>query len=165
MQKQNSSFKIKQVLTVAFAAGAVLFFVLLFSFSDEINNYASRLIRAQAGFLIQKSEAAFVDSAFNYSKNGLEYQLTFLEFGSKTCSACQRMEAVMSDINDKFPERVNVVFINVTEAEKLKFVKYMGISVIPTQVLLNKEGKEYFRHTGYFSTDELIRKFDFLDED
>ena len=64
MKKLNSSFNIKQALPIAFTAGAVLFFVLHFSFKDEINNYTSKLIRAQAGSLIMKSEHPFVDSDY-----------------------------------------------------------------------------------------------------
>jgi thioredoxin 1 len=39
-------------------------------------------------------------------------------------------------------------------------MKYYGIAAIPTQVLLDKTGKEFFRHTGYLSTKELISHFE-----
>ena len=35
--------------------------------------------------------------------------------------------------------------------------KKYGIRVIPTQVFLDKDGKEYFRHEGYFPKDELVK--------
>ncbi|MEN6618134.1 MAG: thioredoxin family protein [Rikenellaceae bacterium] len=101
---------------------------------------------------------AFVDSAYNYPKNGLSYQVTFLEFGAKGCSACKRMETVMSEIRAKYPSRVKVVFINIMIPENQRLMKYFGIAAIPTQVLLSKEGQEYFRHTGYFSMEDLIKK-------
>jgi thioredoxin 1 len=41
--------------------------------------------------------------------------------------------------------------------ENQPLMKYYGIAAIPTQVLLNKEGKEYLRHTEYFSTEKLIK--------
>jgi thioredoxin 1 len=34
-------------------------------------------------------------------------------------------------------------------------MKYFGIALIPTQVLLDKNGEEFFRHAGYFSAVEL----------
>ena len=40
-------------------------------------------------------------------------------------------------------------------------MKYYGIAAIPTQVLLNKEGKEFFRHTGFYSTEELGKQIRF----
>lgn len=39
-------------------------------------------------------------------------------------------------------------------------MKYFGVTSIPTQVLLNKDCKEFFRHSGYISTEELGTKFD-----
>lgn len=36
---------------------------------------------------------------------------------------------------------------------------YFKIEQIPTQVLLDKSGKEYFRHVGYLSMEELEKNF------
>jgi thioredoxin 1 len=134
---------------------SVLFIVLLLVFKGTLNNYASKAIKAQVGSEVQKSESAFVDSAYNYTKNGFSYKVTFLEFGSKGCSACKRMESVMSEIRTQYPNRVNVVFVNIMLPENQRLMKYYGIAAIPTQVLLNKEGKEFFRHTGFYSSLEL----------
>ncbi len=161
MRKPQLTIKLKKFITWSFLVLSVLFLVLLFAFKDTLNSYASKAIKAQAGSEIQNSESAFVDSAYNYAKNGLNYEVTFLEFGAKGCSACKRMETVMSDIRAKYPYRVNVVFVNIMLPENQRLMKYYGIAAIPTQVLLNKEGKEFFRHTGYFSTNELIITFRF----
>jgi thioredoxin 1 len=134
---------------------SLLFFFFLFAFKDKLNNYTSNAIRNQAGTEIQKSASVHVDSLYNYSKNGLSYEVSFLEFGAKGCSACKQMETVMSEINAKYPECVNVVFINIMQAENQRLMKYYGIAAIPTQVLLNTEGVEYFRHSGFFSAEEL----------
>jgi len=136
----------------------MLFFVLLFVFKDKLNNFASQAIQAQAGSEIQNSESALIDSSYNYKKNGLSFEVTFLEFGSKGCSSCKRMESVMNEIRSKYPNRVNVVFINILQPENQRLMKYYGIAAIPTQVLLNSEGLEYFRHIGFFTTQELELK-------
>jgi len=153
--------KTKQALSAAFMVLSVLFFVLLFVFKDTLNNYASKAIKTQAGPEVQHSVPAFVDSAYNYAKNGLSYQFTFLEFGAKGCSACKRMEQVMAEIKARFPDRVNVIFINIMLPENQRLMKYFGIAAISSQVLLDKEGKEFFRHTGYYSTNELLIAFRF----
>ncbi|MGD9978783.1 MAG: thioredoxin family protein [Bacteroidales bacterium] len=155
MNKLKLSTRTKQALPIVFMVLSVLFLILLYANKDNLTNFASKAVQAQAGSDIQKSGLAFVDSAYNYTKNGLSYQVTFLEFGAKGCSACKRMETVMSEIRVKYPSRVNVVFINIMIPENQRLMKYFGIAVIPTQVLLNKEGEEYFRHTGYFSVEEL----------
>jgi thioredoxin 1 len=157
MKKLRLTTKMKQSLSVAFLVLSVLFFVFLIAFKDKLTKIASGMVKAQAGSEIQNSESAFVDSAYNYTKNGLSYEVTFLEFGAKSCSACKRMETVMDEIRAKYPDRVNVVFQNVILPENQRMMKYFGVAAIPTQVLLNKEGKEFFRHTGYYSTDEIIK--------
>lgn len=148
--------KATPVLSIVFMALSILFIVLLFVFKDNLNSFASKQIQALAGSEIVLSESAMIDSTYNYSKNKLNFQTTFLEFGAKGCSACKRMESVMTEIRAKYPTQVNVVFINIMLPESQRLMKYFGIAAIPTQVLLNKEGKEYFRHTGYYSAEELI---------
>ncbi len=64
----------------------------------------------------------------------------------------------MEEINKKYPQTVNVVFLNIVKPENQIFMKYFGIASIPTQVLLYKKGNEFFRHSGYYSTEELSRK-------
>jgi thiol-disulfide isomerase/thioredoxin len=149
--------KLKKLFTWLFLGLSVLFFVLLFVFKDKLNSYASKTMQAQAGSEIKISESAFIDSAYNYTKNRLSYEVTFLEFGSKGCSACKRMETVMNEIRTKYPNRVNVIFANIMLPANQRLMKYYGVAAIPTQVFLNKDGKEFFRHTGYYSTEELIR--------
>jgi thioredoxin 1 len=112
------------------------------------------MMKEQAAPEIANSGAAYVDSTFNYTKNKQGYQVTFLEFGAN-CLACKRMESVMEEIRTKYPQTVNVVFLNILKPESQILMKYYGIASIPTQVLLNKDGKEFFRHTGYYSAEEI----------
>ena len=121
---------------------------------DNMNNYVSKMMKTQAGSEITKSGSAYVDSNFDYTKNGKGYQVTFLEFGAN-CPACKRMESVMGEIRTKYPQTVYVIFLNIVKPENQILMKYFGIAAIPTQVLLDKEGNEYFRHTGYYSAEEL----------
>jgi thioredoxin 1 len=134
------------------------FIIIGFALKENMNNYLSKMMKAQAGSEIINSGSAYVDSTFNYTKNRLSYQLTFLEFGSTGCSACKRMEKVMDEISKKYPQTVNVVFLNILKPETQNLMKYFGIASIPTQVLLDKDGNEYFRHNGYYSTEELDRE-------
>ncbi len=123
-----------------------------------MNSYLSELMQKQASPEIILSGNALIDSLYNYSENSLKYEITFLEFGASGCSACKRMESVMEEIQSKYPNRVNVVFLNVLKPESQNLMKLYGIAAIPTQVLLNGEGKEFFRHTGYISTADFEKK-------
>jgi thioredoxin 1 len=138
----------------------LLFGVLIIGFSlkDKMNNYLSEMMKQQASPEITLSGNAVVDSLYNYSENGLNYEITFLEFGATGCSACKRMESVLEEINSKYP-KTNVVFLNVLKPENQNLMKLFGIASIPTQVLLNNKAKEFFRHSGYISTAEIENTF------
>jgi thioredoxin 1 len=95
---------------------------------------------------------------YNYSKNKSSFELTFLEFGSVGCIECKKMEKVLKEIKTNYKGKVNVVFYNARNKETKKIFKHFGIQLIPVQVLLDKNGKEYFRHVGYYSTDSLTQQ-------
>ena len=155
MTKQNQSIKSKQILNLVFLGLIIVFFVALFMFKGRLNNAASTIVLSQATPETISAVSAQIDSVYNYGKNSKSYEITFLEFGSTGCSACKRMEKVLQEIKDLYPTKVNVVFINVTKKENHDLLRFYGIAVIPTQVLLDKTGKEFFRHTGYISSNEL----------
>ena len=100
-----------------------------------------------------------IDSLYNYNENGQNFDYTFLEIGATGCITCKRMEIVLDEIRDKYPTKVNVVFINILIAKNQEIMKYYGVASIPTQILLDKSGKEFFRNSGYFSTLELSKHF------
>jgi thioredoxin 1 len=131
----------------------------LFMMKDNLNTHLSKMMKAQAGSEISSTGEAFIDSAFNYAKNGQSFRLTFLEFGAN-CPACKRMETVMAEIRAKYPQKVNIVFLNILLPENQNLIKYFGVVSIPAQVLLDRNGKEFYRHSGYYSSEDLIKEFD-----
>lgn len=81
--------------------------------------------------------------------------VTVIEIGSVKCIPCKKMQVVMNQVNVKYPEQVETVFYDVlTKEGKLGAVKY-NINLIPTQVFLDRNNNEFFRHEGYFSFEEL----------
>ena len=51
---------------------------------------------------------------------------------------------------------MNVVFHDVWTDVGQPYAKQFGIRVIPAQVFLDKNEKEYFRHEGFFPSDQLF---------
>lgn len=83
--------------------------------------------------------------------------VTFIEIGAARCIPCKAMQPIMKEVAQEYMGQVKVVFYDVwTEQGKMDAEKY-NIRVIPTQVFLDKNGKEYFRHEGYFPKDELLK--------
>ncbi len=85
-----------------------------------------------------------------------EIKVTFVELGSVKCIPCKQMQPIMKEIEEEYKGQVKVVFYDVWTAEGKPYIKEFGIRAIPTQVFLDKNGKEYFRHQGFFAKDELV---------
>jgi thioredoxin 1 len=85
---------------------------------------------------------------------GGDFPVTFVELGSVGCIPCDRMKPVMKAIEEEYAGKVRVVFYDVRKdyrpAERYK------INLIPTQVFVDKEGKEFFRHQGFYSKEEIV---------
>ncbi len=84
-------------------------------------------------------------------------KVTFVELGSVGCIPCDKMQPIMKEIEEEYKGQVKVVFHDVKTAEGNPYIKEFGIRAIPTQVFLDKDGNEYFRHLGFFAKDELIK--------
>ena len=81
--------------------------------------------------------------------------VTFVELGSVNCIPCRKMQPVMKAIEEKYGTQISVVFHDVWKAEQREYADKYGIKVIPTQVFLDKDGKEFFRHEGFFPEAEI----------
>ena len=86
-----------------------------------------------------------------------EIKVTFVELGSVGCIPCDKMQPIMKEIEEEYKGQVKVVFHDVKTAKGQPYIKEFGIRAIPTQVFLDKNGNEYFRHLGFFAKDELIK--------
>ena len=83
--------------------------------------------------------------------------VTFVEIGSLNCIPCKMMQPIMKEIEETYKGQVRVVFHDVWTPEGRPFGMQYGIRVIPTQVFLDKDGREYFRHEGFFPKEEVVR--------
>jgi len=87
--------------------------------------------------------------------------VTFVELGSVKCIPCRMMQPVMKAIEKKYGAQVKIVFYDVWKPEEQKYAEQYGIKLIPTQVFLDADGKEFFRHEGFYpeaEIDKLLQK-------
>lgn len=82
-------------------------------------------------------------------------KVTFIELGAATCMPCQAMQKVMLEMEKKYSNRINIVFYDINTIAGKPYAYQYGIRVIPTQVFLDTNGNEYFRHEGYFSLEQV----------
>lgn len=83
-------------------------------------------------------------------------QVTFLELGSVKCIPCKMMQPIIKEIEKEYSGRVKVVFHDVWTDKGKPYAKKYKISGIPTQIFLDKNGKEFFRHTGFLAKNKII---------
>jgi len=81
--------------------------------------------------------------------------VTLVELGSVNCVPCRMMKPVLEEVERKYAGRVHVIFYDVWKPEGRPYAEQYRIRAIPTQVFLDKDGKEFFRHTGYFPLEEI----------
>lgn len=84
-------------------------------------------------------------------------KVAFIELGSIKCVPCKMMQPIIAEIEKEYAGQVKVVFYDVWTSEGRPYGQKYGIRAIPTQVFLDKDGKEFFRHTGFFSKEEIIK--------
>lgn len=82
--------------------------------------------------------------------------VTFIELGSDKCIPCKQMKPVMKEIEEMYGERVEVIYHDLWSPEKKHLGDLYRVRVIPTQVFLDKSGKEFHRHEGFYSTDQIV---------
>lgn len=84
-----------------------------------------------------------------------KYLMTFVELGSVSCIPCQKMQPIMKEIEQEYAGKVRVVFYDVWQDRRP--AEHYGINIIPTQVFLDRAGKEFFRHQGFFPKEEIVK--------
>lgn len=86
-----------------------------------------------------------------------EIKVTFIELGSVNCIPCKMMQPVMKEIEEEYGDQVKVVFYDVWTKEGKPYGDKYKIRAIPTQVFLDKDGKEFFRHLGFYPKDDIVK--------
>jgi thioredoxin 1 len=88
-------------------------------------------------------------------KNETRPKVIFIELGSVSCIPCRMMQPVMKNIEKKYGDQIKVIFYDVWTQEQRKYADIYKIRVIPTQVFLDANGKEFHRHEGFYPETEI----------
>ena len=86
-----------------------------------------------------------------------------LDLGAGKCIPCKMMFPVLDELKKEYAGRMNVEFIDVWKNPDAG--KQYGIEVIPTQIFFDTEGKELFRHVGFFAKEDILAKWQALGVD
>jgi thioredoxin 1 len=78
-------------------------------------------------------------------------------FGADRCIPCIQMRPFLTELVDEYAGKIEVkrfdVYLDREAATQAR------IQMIPTQIFYDPEGKEIFRHVGFYEKDSIIAKF------
>jgi thioredoxin 1 len=91
------------------------------------------------------------DTLSNARKQG---RTVMIEVGSAGCLPCEKMEPVLEKLRMDYKDRLEVLSIEVSRDRENP--RRLGVTAIPTQIFVDKNGKEFHRHMGFYSY-EMIK--------
>lgn len=92
------------------------------------------------------------------SQNVLSQELPkLIELGAEKCIPCKMMKPIIEELTKEYEGRLSVEFIDVWKNSQAG--KSYKIRMIPTQVFLNEKGEEIYRHEGFFSKEDILKKW------
>ena len=86
-----------------------------------------------------------------------------LDLGATKCIPCKLMAPILEEMKATYVGVLRVDFIDVWEDHAAGQVH--GISTIPTQIFYAPDGKELFRHEGFFAKEDILGQWKALGYD
>ncbi|MDH7569334.1 MAG: thioredoxin family protein [Armatimonadota bacterium] len=80
-----------------------------------------------------------------------------VDLGAGKCIPCQMMAPILEELKKEQAGTIDVEFIDVWENPEAG--QRFGIRAIPTQIFYDAEGKEFYRHEGFLSKEDILARF------
>lgn len=80
-----------------------------------------------------------------------------VDLGASKCIPCKAMAPILAELKQTYAGRLRVEFIDVWENRAA--AEQHRIRSIPTQIFYDAEGKELFRHEGFYGRQEILAKW------
>ena len=109
-----------------------------------------------AGAVIALKEANKTHMGFKTVEN-LTQLPRLVDLGADKCIPCKMMAPMLEELKKEYAGTFNVEFIDVWKNPDAK--KEYKVMIIPTQIFFDAEGRELFRHEGFFSKEDLLSKW------
>ncbi len=80
-----------------------------------------------------------------------------VDLGASKCIPCKMMKPILDDLKANYADHFSTEFIDVWENPDAG--KPYRIEMIPTQIFFDAEGKELFRHVGFYGKEDILGKW------
>ncbi|MEA3392068.1 MAG: thioredoxin family protein, partial [Candidatus Marinimicrobia bacterium] len=81
------------------------------------------------------------------------------DFWSPTCPPCRAMMPFLEELHVEYAHAFKLVKIDTSKPENRAIAIENQIQYIPTQIFYDENGKQLFRHTGFFSKQDILNKW------
>jgi thioredoxin 1 len=99
-----------------------------------------------------QAQASDLDDRLAGARN--EGRFVMLELGYPGCKPCDDMKPIMERLSAEYKGRLEVIFIDVRSYPGMK--RRFRVYAIPTLVFLDRNGREFHRHIGYYEYDKIV---------
>ncbi len=83
-----------------------------------------------------------------------------VDLGADKCIPCKMMAPILEELESDYAGRLQVDFFDVWKDPAA--AEHYGVKMIPTQIFFDPDGKELFRHVGFFSKPDILKKWNEL---
>ena len=80
-----------------------------------------------------------------------------VDLGAGKCIPCKMMKPILDDLKTNYAGMFKTEFIDVWEDADA--ATPYNINLIPTQIFFGADGKEIFRHEGFYSKEDILGKW------
>ena len=82
-----------------------------------------------------------------------------MDLGAHKCVACKKMTPVLDELAQEYQGVFAIEFVDVWQKENRDTAVKYKVRMIPTQIFFNVEGEELWRHVGFLSKMDILRKW------
>lgn len=160
MNSKSSSRKVINILIVAVLA-AVVGAVIYAKNNNSADTQAepaesTEQLTADADDNIGASES--VNQSEPAAEEAPDNLPVLIDLGADKCIPCKMMAPILEELESEYADTFEVRFIDVWKNPDA--AEGYNIRVIPTQIFYNAEGKELFRHEGFFSKEDILKTWE-----
>ncbi len=118
---------------------------------EELKSVAEIVLNEEWIKIQQKSKPKNpLTEAFNTGKP------TVLDIGASSCIPCKMMKPIFEELEKEYEGKANILLLEISDYRDIAN-KYK-VRVIPTQIFFDKNGNQYWRHEGFLSKEDIIKK-------
>ncbi|MBW6458728.1 MAG: thioredoxin family protein, partial [FCB group bacterium] len=72
---------------------------------------------------------------------------------------CRAMEPLLEELSVEYADKFKLEIVDVSLQENRNLAMQHSIQYIPTQIFYDADGKQLYRHTGFYSKQDILNKW------